>query len=320
MILQLPEMLARTLPGRFAASDLAVAAVYTTRPKYLVFERGSARPVCVVDTGGAPETNRRHAALQQLHARIPDLTAEPLACVPCEGERAMHVESGLAGIPWFALGRTFQTHADWHSVAERAAAALRAFHAAVRDIPEWSEVVAPGDELRRQLFVALARRMPLREEACALIDARAQALDALGKRRYPWQHGDFSLNNLLVDRKSVGIIDFEELGDTCMPLHDEIGLAISVGLTYPQAPLSVAECFNTCVFREADEQGLQWEQVEGLVLHHLLFRINGCAATSRRAALAALLSALLQAFTAHPRAFMSSPAGWSTWLAYQSGS
>jgi hypothetical protein len=320
MILQLPEVLARSMPGRFTAHRLAIAAVYTTRPKYLVFEQDPARPVCVVDTGEVHDTLRRHGALQRLHALIPGMTAEPLACILCGDQRAMHVESGLAGIPWFALDRVFQTRSEWQSVVQRAAGALRAFQGAVARIPEWTAMVAPGFELRRQLGIALTRGMPLPDESCVLVESRARALDLMGERRFPWQHGDFSLNNLLIDRESVGIIDLEELGVTSVPLHDEIGLAISVGLTYPKAPILPAECLDACLSPALAGQALSREQVEGLVLHHLLWRINACAANSRRGALAVVLTRLFDAFTADPRAFMSSSAGWSAWLEYQQGS
>ena len=309
MILEIPRLLGTALPERFAGKRLSVAAIYTTRPKYLVFGDDRERPLCVVDIGSADEARRRFAVLQRLFAIIPQLTAEPIGCLPYDGGDALLVQGGLAGIPWFALGRAFHTRGEWQTVIERSVEALRAFGAAVASVPGWSRVVAPGDELRRQLDLAAMRGVPLSGATRALVAARARALDACGETPYRWQHGDFSLNNLLIDRDAIGIIDLEDLGSTSVPLHDEIGLALSIRLSNPQAPLSTAECLETCVAAAARRQGFDAAQAEGLLLHHLLWRINECVRSSRRQRLSEFLLAYLTEVTVGARAAAPAPSG-----------
>jgi len=122
-----------------------------------------------------------------------------------------------------------------------------------------------------------------------------------------WQHGDFSLNNLLVSGDSVGIIDFDEFGETSMPLHDEFGLALSMRLSQEGAgDLSCATCLDSSV-RYAAERGRYDERVvEGLLLHHLLWRIRRSLASPARSALRQSLLTILNAFAANPGAWLSS--------------
>jgi hypothetical protein len=137
----------------------------------------------------------------------------------------------------------------------------------------------------------------------------------LGAIAWPWQHGDFSLNNLLVAPDAMAIIDLEDFGATSVPLHDEIGLALSIRLAAPQAPLSAAECLSLCCSGTVAREGFSPAQIGGLVVHHLLWRINDCGEISRRRALRDFLLGFLNAFVANPTEFVPrEPHGSETWL------
>ncbi len=63
-----------------------------------------------------------------------------------------------------------------------------------------------------------------------------------------WQHGDFSLNNLMVSPDSMAVIDFEEFGLTRMPLHDAFGLAFSFQHSQnDQCPIPLKDCLEQCI-------------------------------------------------------------------------
>ena len=67
------------------------------------------------------------------------------------------------------------------------------------------------------------------------------------------QHGDFSLNNLLVSPESIAIIGFDEFGRTRDPLHDVFGLALSVRVSQgDRCRLTARECIAQCVTAVAD--------------------------------------------------------------------
>jgi hypothetical protein len=99
----------------------------------------------------------------------------------------------------------------------------------------------------------------LSTRATQYIEQQAGALDSLGEIVSQYQHGDFCLNNLLLSDSSAAIIDFDEFGRTSMPLHDEIGLALSIADLSPYPEVSRMP---------------KHEQLPGLYLHHLLWRIN----------------------------------------------
>ena len=138
---------------------------------------------------------------------------------------------------------------------ERAVKAMLRLHAATREVPAWSGSVLAG---RRAAAAgracATATRGCSSEPVLARIRTWSQTLDAVGPMRSCWQHGDFSLNNLLVSETAVSVIDFDEFGGTLVPLHDAFGLALSVPLSQSDScPLSFAEC--VALSRRAGAEG-----------------------------------------------------------------
>src|SRR5204863_8352312 len=152
--------------------------------------------------------------------------------------------------------------------------ALCLFQMAAHREQDWSVTVHPGDALRAQARACVAGGVRFDPVVIALVMRRAERLDDCGALDSHWQHGDFSLNNLLVSPESVGIIDFDEFGETSMPLHDEFGLALSVRLSQEGAcDLPWSSCLAVSVGYAAERGGYDELTVEGLLLHHLLWRI-----------------------------------------------
>src|SRR3954462_2356117 len=97
----------------------------------------------------------------------------------------------------------------------------------------------PCRVFRNGWFGSIRQRSYVNKRQCKVRDVRfsentsasiarwAEALEALAGLPCFWQHGDFCLNNVLVSPARLSIIDFEEFGGPSMPLHDEIGLALS---------------------------------------------------------------------------------------------
>jgi hypothetical protein len=304
MILRVAEILDDALPGRFDPRQLSVAALSATHPKFLVFERDRSRPACVVEVGPVARMRRHHEMLTLLHARIPALVPEPLACVQWDLHSAICVQGGLAGLPWFALGREYRGARQWQELLERAVRALCLFQMAARCERDWNVTVRPGDILRAQARACGDAGLTFDPAVISIVMHRAERLDGLGAVASQWQHGDFSLNNLLVAPDSVGIIDFDEVGETSMPLHDEFGLALSVRLSQDGAcELPWPACLDTCVRHAAERCRYDDVTVDGLLLHHLLWRIRRSLASPARAALRQSLLAILEAFATNPDAW-----------------
>jgi Phosphotransferase enzyme family len=303
MIAQIPDLLATILPRRVAGAAMSVVRVQTTRPLFLVFLADGSHPAFVVQVGDRAALQRLHSTLTTLHERLPDLIPASLACASLPDETWVHVQEGLPGTTWFRIRDRLHGAADWSSLTDRASVALRRLHTATAASAEWRCWLSPAALLRAQWRVCAARHPELAGRVTPLVDLAAEAFEPLGDVPWFWQHGDFCVNNLLVTRDRVAIIDFEEFGQTAMPLHDEFGLALSLH-AFDATPANGAADLPTVIRRcvRATVARHQWlaEHLGGLFLHHLLWRINQCAERPGRAAACRELVDLLNTFADAP--------------------
>jgi hypothetical protein len=302
VILEIPELVARLLPDRFGARPLHVACVRTTRAKFLVFDTDPDRPACVVQFGPGEELKRVHGILSRLHDKLPDVIPESLVCRPWRGADYVHIQAGLPGTPWFRLRDRIGGPREWDRLRDRASAVLARFHAAVREVPDWYARVRPGDELRGQAKVCRERGVNFSTQAGEHLDACAEALDALEELTWFAQHGDFCLNNLLVSASGLAIIDLDEFARTFVPLHDEIGLALSLQHLAPRGDRLLPPPEDlTAVLRSCRPEGVAlFAHLPGLFLHHLLWRINQTHDCPTRAAARQEMVAMVEEFAARP--------------------
>jgi phosphotransferase family enzyme len=289
-MLEIVSLVDQLVPGLVQRDNASVACVCTTRPKYLVFNRKSKQPACVVEFGPAERLVRVDGILSELHPRFPNGVARPICCTSWHNGTYVQIQEGLAGMPWFRLSDRLATAADWQAMLDRAVKAMLRLHAATRDVAAWSGSVPAGAELRRQASLCNRDARLLSEPVLARIRTWAYALDAAGPMPSCWQHGDFSLNNLLVSDTAVSVIDFDEFGGTLVPLHDAFGLALSVRLSQSDScPLSFAECIARCVAPARQDEKVDASHLPALLMHHLLWRINQCHGLERRNALKRVL-------------------------------
>jgi len=285
-MLQIVSVVDELVPGLVRREDASVACVCTTRPKYLVFDRHASQPSCVVEFGPAERLTRVDSILSELHPRFPNGVARPICCTSWHNGTYVQIQEGLAGMPWFRLSDRLATAADWKAMLDRAVTAMLRLHAATREVPTWTGPVLAGAELRRQAALCNRDARLLSEPVVDRIRLWSAALDAAGPIASCWQHGDFSLNNLLISDTAVSVIDFDEFGGTLVPLHDAFGLALSVQLSQgDRCPLSFGECVARSVEPARRDEGIGAEHLPALLMHHLLWRINQCHGLERRAPL-----------------------------------
>ena len=295
------------VPGLLKRGDASVALVCTTRPKYLVFNKQARQPACVVEFGPAERLVRVDGILSELHPRFPGGIARPLCCTSWRNGTYVQIQEGLAGMPWFRLSDGLASPADWRAMLDRAVAAMLRLHGATRDVPAWSGRVLAGVELRRQARLCNRDDSALSDRVRERILTWSHELDAAGPMPSCWQHGDFSLNNLLVAEETVSVIDFDEFGGTLVPLHDAFGLALSVPLSQNgSCPLSPADAVAQCVESARQDEAVHPAHLPGLLMHHLLWRINQCDGLDRRAALRHILLGWVADLADRPETFLSS--------------
>lgn len=236
MILDIADLVARycRVPEP-TARLLRVAFLKATEPTFLVFGAQQAHPLFVVKVGDAGTLEARSALTARLYELLPDAIARPLGVFPLDEGRALHVQDGLPGVPWFRLGDRYRTAADWRALRTRAIAMLQEFHAAVSTQRDWvSEARSLDGELRTMAARLDEELAPLGEGFVALLTSISSELAALGPVRGVWQHGDFVLNNLLVDDQRLRVLDLDDFGKWRVPFVDAFALAHSVNLLAAQ--------------------------------------------------------------------------------------
>jgi hypothetical protein len=227
-----------------------------------------------------------------------------LRCAHWKEGTSVHVQQGLPGTPWFRLSDQLTSREAWMAFLERASAVLASFHAAVGEVPAWVGLVYPGMELRRQAMLGRFRGVSLSEVVLQRIEQWSVEADRGGALNGCCQHGDFSLNNLLVSPHSIAIIDFDEFGRTRVPLHDVFGLALSVRLSQgDRCPLSTRDCIRLCV-TAARADDVRREAMPALLMHHLLWRVNQCDGLERREPLRRALLRWTEELAANPELFL----------------
>ena len=293
------------LPGLLHDEHPSVACVYTTRPRYLVFDGSADQPACVVEFGDTGRLVAVEKVLAELSPRLPRTVPATLRCAHWSEGTSVHVQQGLPGTPWFRLSDQVNTRDEWITLLDRASRVLGSSHHAVREVPAWTGLVYPGLELRRQAMLSRFRGVALSERVLERVDEWSIDADRGGALRGCCQHGDFSLNNLLVSPESIAIIDFDEFGRTRVPLHDVFGLALSVRLSQgDRCRLTARECIAQCVTASRADEEAPREAMPALLMHHLLWRVNQCDGLVRREPLRRALLRWAEELAAEPDSFM----------------
>jgi Phosphotransferase enzyme family len=287
------------VPGLLQHPRPSVACVRATHQKYLVFDGDASRPACVLEIGDETRLRRIDAVLHALHPLCPREVPRPLACVPWGQGEVVHIQQGLPGLPWFRLFETLGTTAAWHALLDRAVAVMSRLHGASAAVPAWTGSVDVAAALADE-----ARASRAGGGSPALEEAIARCIDRLGGAAVMpavVQHGDFSLNNLMVAADGVAVIDFEEFGLTRMPLHDAIGLGLSFSKSQDgRCPISVRECVERCIGGAEVIARFDDDLLRALVLHHLAWRINQSRGHAARAQLRATLIRFAEAVAVAP--------------------
>jgi hypothetical protein len=304
-MLDIAPLVDRLLPGLLLHTRPSIACVCTTRPKYLVFDGDPERPACIVEFGDEARLTRTDRILSTLRSKMPPGGVPgSLCCTSLPDGTFVHIQEGVRGVPWFRLSDSLVTAADWDALLARAVTVMGHLHAATRDVPAWTGSVLMGAELGRQELQCRRSGTPLDDEVSRRILGWREQLDAAGQVHTWWQHGDFSINNLLVSGGSVTVIDFDEFGLTSMPLHDAFGLALSLTLSQGRrCPLSRGHCFRVCTARGLTDAGLAPAHLPGLLMHHLLWRVNQCYGVDRRTRLRNILLEWVHELANAPDAF-----------------
>ena len=228
------EQAARQFAGDAVSGKTSVVAIQTTRPKYLVFGQDTSRPACVVQFGTLAELAPVHRLLETLEPQLRGMIPAPLALERWRDELFVEIQSGLAGAPWFQLQRTCDSPKRWLQLVDPALQSLQRLQAVTARMEAWGSTVDLGSALDQEMITAAARGVSLGPQLRVYLDQTVMSLLPLRGIQGRPQHGDYSLNNVLLGGDGAfRVIDFDEFGLTSIPLQDEIGLALSLAALAP---------------------------------------------------------------------------------------
>lgn len=296
MLIDVVPVVRELVPGLLRQQRPSVAYVRTTHPKYLVFDGDAQQPACVVEIGDEARLRRIHAIQIALHGLCPAHVARPLACAAWAPGLAIHIQQGVPGVPWFRLFETLTSREMWERLLDRVTVTMNSFHAAIAGERTWVGSVRPAAALAEQL-----RMWCVADGASAqrLIGPVTRTIDELGDgTSLPAiaQHGDYSLNNLVIAPDAIAVIDLEEFGLTRMPLHDAVGLGLSFSTSQDgRCPIGIRECVERCIGGPIAVASFDAPLLRALILHHLLWRINQSHGHPARTGVRAMLTTLAEA-------------------------
>lgn len=214
--------------------ELSAVCVRTSEIKYLIFGEKFDAPLYVVQFGSIKNLSVIFEFTSHLYASLPDRIPEPLELSTISEDRAVLVQRGLAGRPWFTLRDEIRTLKDWLRIKNLSLNALHDLHktsASQRDWTHTIDLVNMFDDLHAECRQNISKPIVLRQDAVA---RQRGMIEALGQLNCFYQHGDFGINNLLFDQYSAGIVDFEQFGRVLLPLHDEFLLTGSLLSLHPE--------------------------------------------------------------------------------------
>ena len=278
--------------------DHSIACISTTRPIYLVFGHGSDYPAYVIrkmNDNHAFHTHRVHNHLYQLAGnQVP----EPIGVYEYAGEK-YDVQRGVKGAPWFQIKSKIRTEDARVSLEKRLWQTLTDFHYAIAgDGAHKTSDLQPHEELRQAYSEYKNTEQTVNVELEKIVKFAISNLSQMpGCSAIP-QHGDFCLNNLIIDTNHITVIDFEDFFITTMPMYDHFTLALSLPSCEPEPASAAKICNQDSIINMAGILGISRTAIKWHFLHHLLLRLGPWSVGDKRKPYRTWLIQVLECFLA----------------------
>jgi len=268
---------------------------------YWIFGLGDRYPAMVakcVKAGPAKQIVRSEAEALERLSEVPESLGIP---------RLLHQENGPGGACLVVQTGAPGSPLIDHLSAGRHALLSRQIKVADHWLEEFQRAIAPAEFLGRSLEPWISRcrsvlASPTSEEL-AVLDRAREALDRLGTRPAVPVHGDFWACNILVDRRRVSVIDWDQF-HFGTPTEDIFNFLSAVSFRIFREPTRSARTLWAAFFGTS-----RLAQIGAQVTHATLTRHGFTADSIRHLFTLFLLTRLTTAGFAHHvpwRAFVSS--------------
>jgi hypothetical protein len=303
-MLEIESLICKISETSSAFKNISIACISTTNLVYLAFSDNSDVPCYVIRPGNSEHSIRCHELSIRLHQVNSALVPETVGLYEHNGT-FYSVQRGAGGKPLLRPSRSPATPGQWKDVRDRALLTLCQFQEGVRSVSEWTKTIYLGDALRSAYKDFLATDNEPVYPLDDFTDSLAGELDRLGAWNGIFQHGDFSLNNLLFEEDKVSVIDLEDFGITVIPLYDEFTLALSLSTLAPSSvQSSVAKELAACTRPIKLRYSFNQKTIQALFLCHLLLRLGAWSSGEKRQPYRQRLLHLLEQFTNNPDAYV----------------
>lgn len=274
MINNLKSALMKYYTGGVKAGDLSVCSVSTTNIVYLVFSKDSNKPdFAVRPLKELVDYNRFHQDIV-MYEMLGQLVPEPIEILNFDGaDYSLH--RGIAGVPWFKVKYLYGRREDWEQLRGLSLKALLDFNETLLS-SENMTVTFEINKVVPEVLASFSKCSPkIYQDYKVRFENLLTDLDDLDGLIFPKQHGDFCLNNLIFDRSSYTIIDFEDFGLFNIPCYDAITLARSLNDAQPSSSSrSLHSEIDDCLAALSMDRVLTRDQLDALHLLHLMCRLG----------------------------------------------
>jgi hypothetical protein len=284
-----------------------IICIVTSNPVYLVFGQNPEKPDYVIRKFTSQKSGYEHLErAKKLREVFTANVAEPIAIVE-NNNFFYYIEKGIAGLPWFQISESHNSIKAWDNLRERAVMSLQYFQKGVSSRKEWLINVNVSKELLESYFNADIEDTELKVKIKNLVDRYCTLLDELGVINNNYQHGDFCLNNLIIDNNSVHFIDFEDFGKTSFPMFDEISLALSLFIQVPNSVVTtLKDEIKYCIKNSLNRGKYSPSLLPAFFLYHLLFRLGKWGKNDNRTEYKQWILDILIAFVSSPYEYFES--------------
>lgn|GEM_PF-3038887 len=280
----------------------SITCISTSRPIYLVFGNESDHPAYVIRKITDDHAFHTHQVHKHLYQIVGNQVPKTFGIYEYEGEK-YDIQKGAKGAPWFQLKSKISTEEARERLESRLWKTLTDFHSAIAA----DSTTAPGNAHE-------AKKLPPHEELLnaytqykntehtvntkldKLVDFAVQELLKMQACTRVPQHGDFCLNNLIIDTSHITVIDFEDFAITTMPMYDYFTLALSLPSCSEDPRLAINILKNPQFVSAAHNLEVNPNAIPWHFLHHILLRLGPWSTGEKRAPYRIWLKKLLGYF------------------------
>lgn len=203
-----------------------------------------------------------------------NLVPTPVGCYELFGE-SYDVQRGVKGSPWFQLRSKINSSNTLTLIEKRIWETLHDFQSAVQ-LNESSEnsVIEPSNEIAKVYQQYTNCSEDIHGNLSSLIYCATGDLSLEPACIAVPQHGDFCLNNLIIDTDHITVIDFEDFNITGMPLYDHFTLALSLPSCETDPNVAALAFQHPHIIEAANGLGVPEKSIPWHYLHHLLLRLG----------------------------------------------